>query len=159
MTLLLAPLFMQGLLMGLDDLILHRRRGLPRWERIGHPIDTLSVIVCVLYLLLSRPDPIAFLSLAAFSCLLVTKDEVVHSSVCEPIEHWLHAVLFLLHPVCLYSLYRLRSQGELFVLRIFLEAITLFFFHQIFSWNYLWKSTIKSTTTSESAGTQRRMTP
>ena len=37
---------LQGLAMLVDELLFHRRRGLPRWERIGHPIDTLSVLAC-----------------------------------------------------------------------------------------------------------------
>jgi 2-polyprenyl-6-hydroxyphenyl methylase/3-demethylubiquinone-9 3-methyltransferase len=35
------------------------------------------------------------------SCLLVTKDEFVHHLGCTGGEHWIHAVLFLLHPAVL----------------------------------------------------------
>ena len=36
----------QAALMMVDELHFHRRRGLPRWERIGHPLDTATVLVC-----------------------------------------------------------------------------------------------------------------
>jgi hypothetical protein len=96
------PLAAQGLLMGTDELWFHRRRGLPRWERIGHPIDTASVLLCLLVPGLAAPSPAsvaAYGALALLSCALVTKDEPVHSARCSPGEHWIHAALFVLHPV------------------------------------------------------------
>jgi len=28
--------------MGVDEFYFHRRRGLPRWERLAHPLDTMT---------------------------------------------------------------------------------------------------------------------
>jgi hypothetical protein len=99
------PFAAQALLMGTDELWFHRRRGLPRWERIGHPLDTLSVLVCVLWAWAApAPSPPwvwGYLALAAGSCALVTKDEGVHAVRCTAAEHWLHAALFVLHPLVL----------------------------------------------------------
>src|SRR4051812_28762958 len=85
-----------------DELIFHRKRGLPRWERLGHPLDTLSALVCYAFLISvapTRPHALAiYVGLCAFSCLFITKDEFVHARHCEPFETWLHAVLFVLHP-------------------------------------------------------------
>ena len=101
---LAAPFALQMLSMTADEFYFHRRRGLPRWERVGHPIDTLSVLVCYGWLLLVAPDGRAvavYAALATLSCLLVTKDEHVHRRLCDSAEQWLHAVLFLLHPLVL----------------------------------------------------------
>jgi hypothetical protein len=91
------------------------------------------------------------------SCLLVTKDEFVHQKHCEGSEHWLHALLFLNHPILLASLgilwplftecslpafwTRLMPHKELFHLFIVGQAlfVTLFFLYQLLFWNFIWK--------------------
>lgn len=96
------PFALQGLAMFFDELYFHRKRGLPLWEKIGHPIDSLSVFACYLFLYLNTPSSNAlyvYIGLCAFSCVLVTKDEFVHSERCEAMEQWLHASLFILHPI------------------------------------------------------------
>lgn len=101
-ALLLAPLVAQAAVMLADEGWFHRRRGLPRWERIGHPVDTLSVAVAYAWLVATAPtreNLAVYIALAVVSCVVVTKDEWVHARVCTPGEHWLHAVLFVLHPV------------------------------------------------------------
>jgi hypothetical protein len=101
---LTVPFVLQTLSMAADEFLFHRRRGLPRWERVGHPIDTLSVLVCYGWLFLAAPGgraALVYSVLAAASCLLVTKDEPVHRRLCDGAEQWLHAVLFLLHPLVL----------------------------------------------------------
>jgi hypothetical protein len=98
------PFAAQGLLMAADELWFHRRRGLPRWERIGHPLDTLSVLACLACAALWAPSRSAvwgYGALALLSCALITKDESVHAERCAPAEHWLHAALFVLHPLVL----------------------------------------------------------
>ncbi len=93
-----------SLLMLVDEFHFHRRRGLPRWERWGHPLDTLSVIACYAFALFMPFSPgaaAAYILLALFSCLWITKDEWVHAELCGPGEQWVHSVLFVLHPVLL----------------------------------------------------------
>ncbi|HZU85653.1 MAG TPA: hypothetical protein VE987_22155, partial [Polyangiaceae bacterium] len=104
---LVAPVVLQGIAMAIDELWFHRRRRLPRWERIGHPLDTLTVVACYAWLLLVPCSPRAaagYAALALLSCAFVTKDESVHARVCTSGEHHVHAVLFLLHPVVLASM-------------------------------------------------------
>lgn len=96
------PFFLQGIAIAIDEFYFHHKRDLPRWERLGHPLDTLSVTAGFLYLIFvpfSAVALIGFVALAAASCLLVTKDEWVHAKHCTPAEMWLHSVLFLLHPI------------------------------------------------------------
>lgn len=103
---LAAPAAVLALLMAVDEIFFHRRRELPRWERIGHPLDTLTVLCCYVVLLGFEPRgpaPGLYAVLAVFSCLFVTKDERVHQKLCLAAEHWLHAVLFMLHPLALAS--------------------------------------------------------
>jgi hypothetical protein len=111
----LLPLAAQGSLMGVDELWFHRRRGLPRWERIGHPLDTGTVLIClsVPWLVpLGPPSLWTYAGLSALSCFFVTKDEPVHARLCPPGEHWLHAALFVLHPVVLGVVLLLWSARE-----------------------------------------------
>jgi hypothetical protein len=103
---LVAPLPIQGVAMLYDELHFHRARGLGRWERVGHPLDTLTMLACIGWTLVAAPSARAagvYAALAVISCLFVTKDEFVHARRCTPGEHWLHAILFLVHPVILVS--------------------------------------------------------
>ncbi len=101
---LMVPFGLQTACMALDELYFHRKRGLPRWERIGHPLDTLTVLVCLLWLVALPPTPgaiAAYVALAIFSSLFVTKDEGVHLESCGAAEQRIHAFLFSLHPLVL----------------------------------------------------------
>jgi len=135
----------QGLVLGTDEILFHHPRGLPRWERWGHPLDTLSVLLCVGAALLFPPQPPwtgIYFGLALFSCLCVTKDEWVHTAACPPAEHWLHALLFLLHPALLWAVYSLwRSPGEIPRLVLQIEAFlcAIFMGYQLIYWNLLWR--------------------
>jgi 2-polyprenyl-6-hydroxyphenyl methylase/3-demethylubiquinone-9 3-methyltransferase len=82
----------------------HLRRGLPAWERWGHPLDTLVVVACFALALRAPAAPAGmalYVVAAVLACLVVTKDEWVHARHCGGTEAWLHACLFLLHPVIL----------------------------------------------------------
>jgi hypothetical protein len=103
---LLAPLVVQVVASGFDELYFHRRRGLGTWERIGHPFDTLTVLACMAWAMHSAPDArgiAVYVGLAIVSSLAITKDEWVHARACSPSEHWLHALLFVTHPLGLIS--------------------------------------------------------
>ncbi len=141
--LLLTPFLIQALLMAIDEGHFHRRRGLPRWERLGHPLDTLTVIACQAFCVLRAPDsPHAlgvFIALAVFSSLFVTKDELVHSKLCSPGENWLHAVLFVVHPVvlaCFAMLWRQTGHQHLLQLQLGLTVVVAVF--QTLYWSPMW---------------------
>ncbi len=99
---LIFPFCIQGLILFVDEFYFHRQRDLPLWERIGHPLDALSVFICALFIFL-MPATTAnieiYIGLCAFSCLFITKDEFIHTQSCTAGENWLHALLFILHPV------------------------------------------------------------
>ena len=155
---LAVPFLLQMGAMAVDEFYFHHRRGLPRWERVGHPIDTLSVLACYAWILLLAPDSstaAVYAVLAAISCLLVTKDEPVHSRFCGSGEQWLHALLFLLHPVVLAgaallwpamheterALPWIRYEGyERSFLTVGTIATALFATYQLVYWNFLWNS-------------------
>lgn len=169
---LLIPFLMQALLMAVDEFYFHWQRKLPRWERIGHPLDTLSVLICLGFLLVVPPSPLSlaiYVLLSIFSCLFVTKDEWVHNQECRAGEQWVHAMLFILHPllfVCaglmwaalhsdhsnLFNLIRYEGFERRFFIGNF-ALISAFGLYQAIYWNFLWKklpvtqSTMKSTTT------------
>ncbi len=144
MVLLLVPLILQGSAMFFDEFYFHRKRGLPKWERIGHPIDSLSVMICYLFIYLqpfSDRNLSVYIGLCAFSSLLVTKDEFVHTERCEARENWLHAILFVLHPITFFAagVIWMHSLGSGFLLA---QVILIFVFmvYQIVHWSLLAKS-------------------
>lgn len=157
----ILPFALQASLMVFDEGYFHVRRGLPLWERIGHPIDTLSVLACmgfILFVPFSTTALVIYIALACFSSILVTKDEFVHKEHCPATENWLHAVLFTLHPITLTCagfmwpvvqgvevtpwIARWLNQPE--SLRFFLQmqfgTMTLFLCYQILFWNVIWKN-------------------
>ena len=130
MTIWILPIALQALAMLVDEGWFHRRRGLPRWERIGHPLDTLTFVICLVWLLAGGSTH-GYVALAVGSTLFVTKDEPIHAQLCSPGEHYLHAVLFVLHPLVLAAFYALPHAvlaGQL--------AVTLAFLaYQVIYWN------------------------
>ena len=151
--LLLTPFFLQALLIFFDEGYYHLKRGLPRFERIGHPLDTLTVITCLLFSVFVPYSDFAlkaFVALALFSCFFVTKDEFVHKEHCKASEMWLHALLFINHPFLLGSLICLwmhqhhqiswleidQSFIKQFV-SVQLILTSLFFCYQVVYWNFI----------------------
>ena len=164
------PLIAQGLCMAVDEFYFHWRRTLPRWERLGHPLDSLTVLACLAWLLAVPPNARAlnvYAVLCIGSCLCITKDETVHQRYCRAGEHWLHAVLFILHPLVLLSAALLwpawHGQTLSFIsytgyecnLLLSTTVVTLMFgLYQLVYWNFIWprkrglqaRSTMTSTT-------------
>ncbi len=136
----------QSVIMLVDEMYFHRRRVLPRWERIGHPLDTLTVLLCYALTLALPPSPLAvrlFAGFAVFSCLFVTKDEFVHARECRPLEQWLHALLFVLHPVVLAGIALLWIRHAHAVLLLQAGLTLSFGLYQAVYWNLSWaKSSI-----------------
>lgn len=145
----LIPFAVQGVAMMADEFHFHRQRDLPSWERVGHALDTISVLSYYLFLLFSAPGDVTkvtYVGLATFSCVLITKDEFVHRKLCSAFEMWLHAVLFVLHPVALgfgYWLWvnRTASDRELYLFNSAIGAQTVIIFcfllYQVFYWNFM----------------------
>lgn len=154
------PFGLQGLAIFIDEFYFHHKRGLPRWEKIGHPLDTLSVGLCFGYLLgipFSISAALGFVALATFSCVFVTKDEWVHKEHCSANELWLHSLLFVLHPVVLILagfVWYLRSRPSVAALTGWDDSlvsmawsavqaqaaiVAAFFIYQIVYWNFIWK--------------------
>ncbi len=143
----MVPFVLQAALMAIDEGVYHRRRGLPRWERIGHPIDTISVVVCFAWLVAvspRAPHAVAiYISLASISCICITKDEFVHKALCDVKESWLHAMLFVLHPTVLFVAATLWISGRLtWLLCAQLVLTSTFAIYQTFYWKP-WKPTPK----------------
>lgn len=131
---------LQGSLMAVDEFYFHHKRGLKKWERIGHPLDTLTVIACYLFVLLvpyeTQAMPI-YVSLVIFSSLFITKDEFVHAQECSPTEHWLHAMLFVIHPIVLGVVGWLWIQGsDRPLLWIQLGITSAFLLYQTVYWSF-----------------------
>ncbi|MCX6994290.1 MAG: hypothetical protein NTY13_00385 [Chlamydiae bacterium] len=157
---LLIPFAIQALMIIFDEWVYHLKRGLPRWERIGHPIDTASFILCLCFVQFVQFSPSAllwYILLAVISCLLITKDEFMHKHHCEACEHWVHAILFINHPLLLISIGLLwyavssepppwflsESANNTVLITVFVQGQTLFtllfMLYQIIYWNFIWK--------------------
>lgn len=126
----------QGVLMMFDEFHYHHERRLGRWERLGHPIDTLFFLLPFLYTQFFLNTPM-FIVLCIFSSLLVTKDEFVHAKECLPGEQWLHSLLFLIHPVALYGLWIAWQNNFNGIIWIQSLIICAFMLYQIIYWNFL----------------------
>jgi len=139
---LVVPVALQATAMLVDEGWFHRRRGLPRWERIGHPLDTLTIASCLGWLVAvphGRPATLSvYIGLAVFSTLFVTKDEPIHARLCTAGEHWLHSILFVLHPIVLAAFAVIWWSGEhQTVLAIQLGVTLAFGGYQVVYWNML----------------------
>lgn len=136
------PFLLQAPLILFDEWVFHKKRGLPRWERIGHPLDTFSVVVCLLipsFTAYSPPLLKLYIVLAILSCLMVTKDEWVHKHHCPAAEHWVHAILFLNHPVLLTSagfLWATHVSWASLFLKTQLCFAALLMLYQVIYWNF-----------------------
>jgi 2-polyprenyl-6-hydroxyphenyl methylase/3-demethylubiquinone-9 3-methyltransferase len=130
----LVPIGLQALAMLVDEGVFHRRRELPRWERIGHPLDTLTIAICLVWLLLGGSLAV-YIALAIVSTLFVTKDEGVHAKLCGAGEQWLHAVLFALHPIVL-AAFAWLSIGHRDILVGQLSVTLAFMTYQVVYWNW-----------------------
>ncbi|MEO6952815.1 MAG: hypothetical protein ABI321_13495 [Polyangia bacterium] len=136
------PVGLQALAMLFDEGWYHRRRGLPRWERIGHPLDTFTVAACYAWAVFVQPGAGAttvYVVLAAFSCLFITKDEPVHAVHCKPGEAWLHSVLFVLHPIVLGCMGVLwHDGGHTMFLGAQLGLTLALAAYQVIYWRFIW---------------------
>lgn len=118
-----------------DEFMFHHKRGLKRWERIGHPVDTFFFLVPFIYTLFFS-ELVIFVILCIISCVVITKDEFVHKSECCYQEQWLHSVLFILHPISLFALYFAWQDGFEDIIVGQCLVITMFFTYQIIYWNF-----------------------
>jgi hypothetical protein len=138
----LVPFVLQGMVMTVDEFYCHRRRELKKWERWGHPVDTLVFAACFAYLLSVPPSEqslTAYAALGAFSCLMISKDEWQHRELCSGFENWLHSLLFILHPVVLIWAGSLWwRQSGIWALPMALAATLIFFIYQTVYWN-VWR--------------------
>lgn len=98
---------LQALLLSVDELVYHRRRGLGRFERIGHPVDSFCFFLPLAvqaWLPAEAPYTYVYVVLALLSSLVITKDEFIHVAHCSASEQWLHAMLFVVHAPVLVGL-------------------------------------------------------
>ncbi len=133
----------QALAMIVDEFYFHRKRGLPKWERVGHPLDTLTVLSVFLSFAFVNPEaggatPIWLWFLIGGSCLFITKDEWIHHSNCEAPEQWLHALQFVLHPLVFFAAWFVWREGQGHLIFV-LQSLILFLFglYQTFYWNVI----------------------
>jgi hypothetical protein len=176
LLLLFSPFILQIAITFFDELYFHRKRGLPLWEVIGHPLDTLTVLACYAFIMIQAPTAANFniyIGLAIFSCLFITKDEFVHHENSGAIEQWLHSVLFILHPLVLIvlGLSWFSPESTIFItsadsliLKTFIDyqflMTILFLTYQTLYWSIPWKkffqrkqaSTMITTTISAKIG-------
>jgi uncharacterized membrane protein SirB2 len=137
------PFLFQGLVMGVDEFYCHRRREMRRWERVGHPLDTLVFLSALSLLLIFQPSPktlVAFAVASLVSCLFITKDEWQHRELCTGFENWLHALLFLVHPVVLIWagwLWWSQDPGFTWLVGGMAGLSAVFALYQTLYWNFL----------------------
>ncbi len=121
-----------------DELYYHRRRGLGLYESWGHPVDTVVFLIALLLPAFFSPVPqnlVIYAVLGVVSILVITKDEWVHARECEPTEHWLHAMLFVLHgPVLLGLGFIWVKDPGAPILRLIPPIVGIWAFYQFAYW-------------------------
>lgn len=147
MNLLYYPFIIQGIFILADEFYYHERRGLPKWEIIGHPLDSLTTLVPLsIPALLSYNKSILnlFIGFAIFSFIFVTKDEFIHGKICNSTEQWIHSILYILHPVVFAatSLLWIHYPEDIFV-KIQPLIVGGFMFYQILRWSLRWKKIVE----------------
>ena len=132
-----AVLTVQGALMLVDEGLFHRWRVLGRVESWSHVVDTLIFVaaLCIAaFAPATTPWLRAFVALAVTSSLLITKDEWIHTKECVAGEHWIHSLLFVIHPLVLIAIGGLWLRGENGTLRYGAVASSLVF--ALYQWGY-----------------------
>jgi len=127
----------QGVLLLVDEWGFHRARILGEWESWGHPVDSAVFAAVLLLPALSAPTGGAaslFAAGAIASTVLVTKDEWIHARECGASEHWVHSLLFALHPCVLIAVGALWARDESAALRAALPFVVLGF--SAYQWLY-----------------------
>ncbi len=127
----------QGALMLVDELHFHRGRGLGRWESWGHVADSAVFAAVLLLPALTLPTPsrlALYAAGAAASTLLVAKDQWIHARECGGTEHWVHALLYSLHPAALLAVGTLWTREEGAALRAALPLLVLAI--SAYQWSY-----------------------
>jgi hypothetical protein len=107
LVVILALLALQSGLQLLDELRFHRRRGLARIEGWSHASDAFLfglIMGIPAFWPPAGPALTIYLIGAVLSLLLVTKDEWIHARECTGTELWLHALMFIIHPLLLAGL-------------------------------------------------------
>ena len=148
-------ILLHGTFMMVDEFYFHHKRGLPKWERIGHPIDTLFALVCfaiVIFLPQTKINLILFFIAFVLSCFIVIKDEAQHLKFCCKYEQFIHAFVFILHPIFLFNVFLswssfspayfqildiLSSPSIKFLVMLQVGSICLFLLYQIIYWNFI----------------------
>jgi hypothetical protein len=138
---------LQAVILLIDEFHFHWRRQLPRWERWGHPVDSLFFLLPLSVLSFATHTEfwqIVYIALAVFSCLIITKDEWIHQEKSSGWEQWLHANLFVLHPVVLISGFFLWDDGSSkTLLKLACLAIFGFMIYQLLFWNLYANRTVE----------------
>ena len=125
--------------MMIDEFYFHHKRGLKKWESLGHPIDSFFFLITFLFCLTvpyQEKWTWIFITLSVVSTLIITKDEWIHSEQCSGAENWLHAMLFIIHPIALAGLYYAWTASLQNLILVQTIIITIFFLYQLIYWNF-----------------------
>lgn len=129
-------------MMVIDEFYFHHKRGLGKWESIGHPIDTFFYLLCFipcLYLKFQTNISL-FIFLCLTSTLIITKDEWIHKDQSSGSENWLHALQFIIHPISLLILAVFWREDQLDFIKIQAFIVLLFLIYQVLYWNFFKKN-------------------
>jgi hypothetical protein len=144
---LLILIFLHIVLFHLDEYYFHRKRPLTRKEVISMFVDGLLFLpplMLAIFTTFSEELKILYIVLASLSCLSIVKNECfMHSGICRK-ERLLHSLLYVLHPILLFSFY-LSWERNYFVHNINFWIVQVVYLgaglrtlaHQLIYWNYI----------------------
>lgn len=143
---LLSMMVIQVILFNVDEYYFHRKRGLVKQEVISAIVDGALYLIPLLIAIFLPFNSLwqkLYIGFAMISCLSIAKNECFYPSLTAP-ERVVHALLYILHPVMLYTFYISWEQNYfttminfwmIQIIYMALGAKTLTY--QIIYWNYV----------------------
>ena len=145
-TFLLIIMSLQVILFHVDEYYFHRKRGLSKYEIASAITDGAFYVLPLIIATFAKFDSIwktIFIVLAGISCLSIAKNELFYPAL-QVKERIIHSLLYVLHPILLYSFY-ISWKGNFFdaypnfwILQLLYVAIGFkTVIYQIIYWNYI----------------------
>jgi hypothetical protein len=145
---MLSSILIHGALFMGDEYLFHKKRGLTRAEINNSLVDG-ALFLVPLVISIFFPFTIItkwiFLTTAFLSCISIVKNELFYHELCVR-ERLIHSLLYVLHPIILYSFYISWSQNYFHDYPNFwmIQLIYIFFgtktlAYRIIYWNYIFE--------------------
>ncbi|MCB0392744.1 MAG: hypothetical protein KDD58_15750 [Bdellovibrionales bacterium] len=144
---LLFLIILHVIIFHIDEYYFHRKRVLCRKEVLGMFLDGALYLPPLIIASFTSHSPFwktTFITFSILSCISISKNEWFYNSDLTRPERWVHSLLYILHPILLYSFYQswvdnyfVQNLNFWMVQIIYLGFGVKTLTHQLIYWNYL----------------------